>query len=140
MDGIQTYQSEFLPETIIMIVTDDSPFYENLVPKFQEFGYGFLVPDKDVIVIDGEKLIDLGAKSELFKFIEAHEVAHILLGHNGPRNNNEEFEADLGAYLLLSQYGYNESLKLLVKNFKFRHGIKFNNSMLDKVKNRLPDI
>jgi hypothetical protein len=140
MDGVQTYQSEFLPETLIMIVTDDSPIYENLIPKFKELGYGFMIPDKNVIVIDGEKLIELGGKSELFKFIEAHEVAHILLGHNGTRDENAEIEADLGAYLILSKFAYNDSIKLLVKNFRYRHGMKFDTSMLEKVKNRLSDI
>ncbi len=85
MDGVQTYRSEFLPETMIMIVTDDSPLYQNLIPNFEELGYGFVIPEKNVILIDGEKLIEMGGEPELFKFIEAHEVAHILLNHSGPR-------------------------------------------------------
>ncbi len=140
MDGVQTYQSEFLPETFIMIVTDDSPVYETLIPNFQELGYGFMIPEKNIIVIDGEKLIEMGGKPELFKFIEAHEVAHILLNHGGSRDNEEEIEADLGAFLLLKKYGYVDSIKLLIRNFKFRHGVKFDESMLKKVKNRLSDI
>lgn len=140
MDGVQTYQSEFLPETLIMIVTDDSPLYQNLIPNFEELGYGFMIPEKNVIVIDGEKLIEMGGKPELFKFIEAHEVAHILLNHSGPRDDEEEIEADLGAFLLLQKYGYLDSIKLLIRNFKFRHGVKFDESLLEKVKNRLSDL
>lgn len=140
MDGVQTYQSEFLPEVLIMIVTDDSDLYQNLIPQFQNLGYGFMIPDKNVIIVDGEKLIEMGGKPEIFKFIEAHEVAHILLGHSGPRDEEEEIEADLGAYLLLKKYGYVDSIKMLVKQFKFRHGVKFDETLLDKVKNRLSDL
>ena len=64
MDGVQTYQSEFLPETLIMIVTDDSPLYQTLIPNFEELGYGFMIPEKNAIVIDGEKLIEMGGKPE----------------------------------------------------------------------------
>jgi hypothetical protein len=140
MDGVQIYRSEFLPETTIMIVTDDFPSYETFVPSFEKLGYGILIPEKNVILVDGEQLIKMGGNSELLKFIEAHEVAHILLNHNGPRDDEEEIEADLGAYLLLKKYGYQDSIKLLIKNFKFRHGIKFSENLLKRVKNRLSDI
>lgn len=137
VNGVQTYQSEFLPQTTIMIVTDEFPNYETFIPSFEELGYGILIPEKNIILVDGEQLIKMGANSDLLKFIEAHEVAHILLNHNGPRNENEEIEADLGAYLLLKKYGYSDSIKLLIKNFKFRHGMKFSEKLLQKVKNRL---
>jgi hypothetical protein len=82
-------------------------------------------------------LVNEGPNDSLFKFIEAHEVAHILLGHDGPRNEQEEIEADLGAYLILTKWGYKDSIKMLLKNFRFRHGVKFDEKMLDNVKNRL---
>jgi len=53
---------------------------------------------------------------------------------------DEEIEADLGAFLLLQKYGYVDSIKLLIRNFKFRHGVKFDESLLEKVKNRLSDL
>lgn len=140
MNGSHTYKSEFLPDVTIMIVTDEFPYYETLIPRFEELGYGFMVPNKNLIIVDGEQLIKMGSTDGLFKFIEAHEVAHILLGHDGPRDENEELEADLGAYLILKKFGYDESIKLLLKNFKFRHGVKFNVSDLEMVKNRLSDL
>ena len=130
MNGSYTYKSQFLPHVTIMIVTDEYPGYEDIKPIFDKLGYGCMVPNKDTSVIDGPD-------DSLFKFIEAHEVAHILLGHDGPRNEQEEIEADLGAYLILTKWGYKDSIKMLLKNFKFRHGIKFNEKMLDNVKNRL---
>lgn len=140
MTGAHTYKSEFLPDVTIMIVTNEFPHYETLIPSFEELGYGFMVPNKNLIIVDGEQLIKMGSSDGLFKFIEAHEVAHILLGHDGPRDEQEEIEADLGAYLILKKYGYNDSIKLLLRNFKFRHGVKFDDLDLEKVKNRLSDL
>ena len=140
MVGAHTYKSEFLPDVTIMIVTNEFPHYETLIPSFEELGYGFMVPNKNLIIVDGEQLIKMGSSDGLFKFIEAHEVAHILLGHDGPRNEEEEIEADLGAYLLLKKYGHTDSIKSLLRNFKFRHGVKFDESDLEKVKNRLSDL
>jgi hypothetical protein len=70
---------------------------------------------------------------EILKFIEAHEISHIILGHNGPRNEKEELEADLGAYILLKSKNYEDSIKILESEFESRHGIKFSNDLLQKV-------
>jgi hypothetical protein len=69
------------------------------------------------------------------KFIEAHEIAHLLLGHNGPRSEKDEIEADLGAYILLKK---NEmSTDRLEDEFDSRHGMPFSEDLLDMVKYRL---
>jgi hypothetical protein len=57
------------------------------------------------------------------------------LGHDGPRSDEEELEADLGAYILLKQKDRIGPIKQLIKNFKKRHGIKFDEKLLEKVKN-----
>ena len=129
-----TFTSEFLPEVTIAIVLSDNPNYENLKPLFDEYGYGFMIPNKDLIVIDGEQFIN-NFNADVLKFIEAHEIAHIILGHDGPRNDGEELEADLGAYILLKQKNRTGSIKELLKNFKTRHGIKFDEKLLEIVKN-----
>jgi hypothetical protein len=90
-----------------------------------------MVPGKNLIVIDGEQVENF----DVLKFIEAHEVSHIIMGHDGPRNEDDEIDADLGAYILLKQSDKNESLKQLLKYFKTRHGIKFNENLLERVKN-----
>jgi hypothetical protein len=72
---------------------------------------------------------------EDMKFIEAHEIAHLLLGHNGPRSEKDEIEADLGAYILLKK---NEmSTDRLEDEFDSRHGMPFSEDLLDMVKDRL---
>ena len=91
------------------------------------------MPGKNLIIIDGEQFID-NFNSDVLKFVEAHEVSHIIMGHDGPRSDEDELDADLGAYILLKQSNKTDSIKTLLKNFKNRHGIKFNKNLLEKVK------
>ena len=127
------YNSEFLPSVQIAVVTDEDTQYEQLKPFFDEFGYGFMVPGKNLVIIDGEQFINnFGA--DVLKFIEAHEISHVIMGHDGPRSEDEEIDADLGAYIMLKQAEKNDSIKVLLKQFKNRHGIKFNENLLERVK------
>ena len=127
-----SYNSEFLPEITISVIFSDSPQYEKLVPFFEEYGFGFLVPNKNLVIIDGENIIE-NFDSDVLKFIEAHEIAHIILGHDGPRNDDEELDADLGAYLLLKNKEKEDSIKYLIDNFENRHGVKFDQKLLKRV-------
>ena len=134
-----SYNSEFLPEITIFVVFSDNPQYEQLKQLFDEYGYGFMVPNKNMILIDGEILLDSNQTDDLLKFIEAHEIAHVLLKHDGPRNEEEELDADLGAYLLLKNKGKSDAIKTLLKHFKKRHGVKFDEKLLERVKNQFSD-
>ena len=69
------------------------------------------------------------------KFIEAHEISHLLLGHNGPRSEQDEIEADLGAYILLKKNDM--STERLEDEFEERPGTPFDEDLLDMVKDRL---
>jgi hypothetical protein len=133
-----TYNSEFVPEVTISVVFKEHPQYENLSPLFNNFGYGFMVPNKNMVIVDGE-IFNERFSSDVLKFIEAHEISHIILNHNGPRNEDEELDADLGAYLLLKSINRNDSIKVLLKNFKNRHGVKFDENLLERVKNTFSD-
>jgi hypothetical protein len=95
-----------------------------------------MVPGKDLVIVDGEELLN-GDNNSILKFIEAHEVSHILLDHSGPRNEREELEADLGAYLLLKHYGYEKPIELLLKHFEERHGMEFDESLLPEISKKL---
>ena len=132
------FYSEYIPEVKILVLTSDNEDYEVFEPYFEKYGYGFLIPDKELIVIDGEHLVK-NPSSELLKFIEAHEIGHILLGHNGPRNEEDELDADLAAYILLNSKNRYDSIKMLLKNFRQRHGVCFSQKLLNRVKNQLQD-
>lgn len=127
-----TLYSQFLPKVQIVVVFEEDPQYETLLEFFNQYGYGFMVPGKDLVIIDGEQLID-DYGNNLLKFIEAHEVSHIVMGHDGPRTDDEELDADLGAYILLKKYGLTDDIKILLREFKNRHGIKFSEDLLDRV-------
>lgn len=131
------YTSEFLDGVTVVVVFEDDPLYEQVKEYFNEYGFGFMVPGSDLIIIDGEILVGQPDAKDILKFIEAHEVTHVLLGHDGPRNEQDEIEADLGAYILLQDKGYNEPIELLVNNFKERHGIEFDEKMIDDIKERM---
>jgi len=131
------YTSEFLDGVTVVVVFEDDPLYEQVKEYFNEYGFGFMVPGSDLIIINGEILVGQPDAKDILKFIEAHEVTHVLLGHDGPRNEQDEIEADLGAYILLQDKGYNEPIELLVNNFKERHGIEFDEKMIDDIKERM---
>jgi hypothetical protein len=132
-EGPVIYNSEFLPNVEIAVLFEGNFQYEDMKPFFDEFGYGFMVPGNNLVVIDGEQLLD-SRGNNLLKFIEAHEVSHIVMGHDGPRSDDEELDADLGAYILLEKYGYIDDIKVLLREFKNRHGVRFDTSLLERVK------
>jgi hypothetical protein len=131
------YTSEFLDGVTVVVVFEDDPLYEQVKEYFNEYGFGFMVPGSNLIIIDGEILVGQPDAKDILKFIEAHEVTHVLLGHDGPRNEQDEIEADLGAYILLQDKGYDKPIELLVNNFKERHGIEFDEKMIDDIKERM---
>lgn len=123
------YQSEFLPEVEIYVLFSDHPRYKELIPIFDNYGFGFMSPSQNIVIIDGEKILELGLNS--LKFIEAHEISHVLMNHDGPRDEEDEIDADLGAYILLKNAG--KSTDEVVENFYERHGIEFSEDLLKRV-------
>lgn len=131
------YNSEFLNDVTVVVVFNDDPLYSQVKVFFDQYGFGFMAPGQNLMIIDGEILVGEPDAKDILKFIEAHEVTHILLGHDGPRNEKDEIEADLGAYLLLREKGFDKSIELLLNHFQERHGIEFNEYMLGDIKDRM---
>lgn len=132
------YPSEFMDGMNITVIFKENDRYDELRPIFNQYGYGFVAPELRTIIIDGDVFIgDEGLTMDDMRFIEAHEIAHLKLGHNGPRSIKDELEADLGAYVLLKQKGYDKSIQRLIDEFEYRHGIEFNEDLLIKIKDRL---
>jgi hypothetical protein len=134
------YRSEFLNDVTVVVVFNDDPLYPQVKGFFEQYGFGFMVPGQNLMIIDGEILVEEPDSKDILKFIEAHEVTHVLLGHDGPRNEKDEIEADLGAYLLLQDKGYIKPIELLLTHFKERHGVEFDKHMLEDVENRIYEI
>lgn len=131
------YSSEFLDGVNVVVVFKEDPLYHKIKELFDEYGFGFMVPNQNLIIIDGEILIGETDSKNVLKFIEAHEVSHVLLNHNGPRNEQDEIEADLGAYLLLRDKGYYKSMEMLIDYFEDRHGLQFTEDLLNTVIDRI---
>ena len=133
---IVAYKSSFIPNMNINLVFKENPNYGMMRKIFDQYGDGFLEPEFKTIFIDGEIFLgDDGLTMDDMKFIEAHEIAHLLLGHNGPRSEQDEIEADLGAYILLKKNDM--STERLEDEFEERHGTPFDEDLLDMVKDRL---
>ena len=45
------YKSEFLPEVTMVVVFDTDPLYSEVKPYFDEYGFGFMVPGKDLVIV-----------------------------------------------------------------------------------------
>jgi hypothetical protein len=120
------YRSEFLNDVTVVVVFNDDPLYSQVKGFFEQYGFGFMVPGQNLMIIDGEILVGEPNAKDILKFIEAHEVAHILLKHDGPRNEKDEIDADLMALNLLIGKGYDKSIKILLDKFQERHGVEFN--------------
>jgi hypothetical protein len=131
------YNSEFLNDVMVVVVFNDDPLYSQVKVFFEQYGFGFMAPGQNLMIIDGEILVGEPDAKDILKFIEAHEVTHIILGHDGPRNEKDEIEADLGAYLLLKDKGHDKPIELLLNHFQERHGVEFDENMLDDIKDRM---
>ena len=134
-DDLLAFPSTFKSDTNILVVFKENENYPNLKPLFDEYGYGFYHPESKTIILNGEDFIGTDLDFNDMKFVEAHEVAHLLLGHTGPYSEDDEMDADLGAYILLKDKGL--STDKLVKEFKNRHGVDFDEKLLERVKDKL---
>ena len=133
---IFSYKSTFDPRLNINLIFKENPNYNNMRDIFDVYGYGFVAPEFKSIFIDGEIFLgEDGFTLDDLKFIEAHEISHILLGHNGPRSEKDELEADLGAYILLKKY--NISTERLEDEFEYRHGVPFSEELLTMVEDKM---
>ena len=130
-----SFKSDFLTDININVVFKGDKNYMFLKEIFNEYGFGFLSPDTKTIIIDGEIFVHENMSFNDLKYVEAHEVAHIILNHTGDRNDKDEIEADLGAYILLKNK--NMCTERLVDEFEGRHGFPFTEGLLDIVKDRL---
>jgi len=117
----KVYNSEFYDSVVIAIIDGADYQYQTLAPLFNEYGYGFVAPNQKLVFIDGGK----GLSKNAIKWIEAHEVAHIILGHKREKDSKDEIEADTLAYKLLVGSGYHKAAKLVKDKFRERHGIEF---------------
>ena len=139
-EDIIGYKSTFLPDVDIILIFKSHENYDSFEPLFDNLGYGFVAPDSKKVFINGEVFLnENGFNGDVLKFIEAHEISHIILGHDQIRNDKDEMEADLGAYLLLRKFNLDDSIEILIENFEDRHGVPFDTSLLEDIEDRMSE-
>jgi Zn-dependent peptidase ImmA (M78 family) len=98
---IITYPSIFNPEISITLIFKENENYPSLKKVFDEYGFGFYSPKFKTIMIDGEVFVDNDdINMNDLRFVEAHEISHLIMNHDGPRSDDNEIDADLCAYIL----------------------------------------
>ena len=117
----KTFFSEFRSDIAVAILNKEDYRYEVMKPLFEQCGFGFAETSSGCVFIDGEVKL---TKDEL-RWVEAHEVAHILLKHTKDRNDGDEKAADMFAIILLLDKGYNKAAKLVESKFEERHKRKY---------------
>lgn len=131
VENIISYPSVFDNNTNITLIFKENKNYEIVENIFKLYGFGFYSPEHKTIIIDGELFVDGGLDFDDLRFIEAHEMSHLILGHENPGNYEEEMDADLGAYILLKKN--NLPVDTLIDSFKERHGVEFSENLLVRV-------
>jgi len=113
----KTYFSEFKSDVAVAILGKDDYRYEVMKPLFEQCGFGFAETSSGCVFIDGEVKL---TKDEL-RWVEAHELAHIMLKHTKDRNDDDEMSADMFAIILLKDKGYDKAAQLVEDKFEERH-------------------
>ena len=116
----RVFESEFMSGVMVAVVDEGDYQYQQLLPLFTDYGYGFVAPDHKLIFIDGENPMDIQ------KIVEAHEIGHIAMGHTTKKVfPADEAEADSWAILHLRKHGYSVEADLLEQQFESRHGYSY---------------
>ena len=133
---IISYKSIFLDDVNISVIFKENENYDMMTRLFDKYGFGFYYPKTKTIMIDGELFVDTDLTFDDLRFVEAHEVSHLILDHTGGiRYDEDEIDADLMAYLLLKKQGL--STDRLTTTFKERHGIEFTKDLLNDFQSKL---
>lgn len=138
MGDIVNYNSQFDKSVNVFLLFKENEIYDEMKPLFDMYGHGFASAEDKMVFLDGEAVSTAEQVDEdALRFIEAHEVSHILLDHSAERNENDEMDADLGAYILLTNKGFNKSIDILIDNFEGRNGVKFKKALLQRVSDKI---
>jgi len=114
----KTRKSIFDSSITVHVLYKDDPDYTIWEPQFKYYGLAIGVPDKRIIVWDGEAIKKL-SKDEIL-FIEAHEYSHFVLGKSA-----SEADCDKLAIKNLSNMGKKKAANIGISGFYKRHGEKF---------------
>jgi hypothetical protein len=119
-EGILSFGSRIDPRFKVMVIYKESILYDMVKRSLEDLdnSIGALMPGQEIIIIDGERLQEEGLTDDHLLAIEAHEIAHEILGHEGERNQAHEEEADELAIQILDSFSRKEAAALLRERVK----------------------
>lgn len=118
--GILSFASRIDPRFNVMVIYKESIMYPLIKGSLEGLDnpIGALMPGKGIIVMDGERIQEESLTDHHLLAIEAREIAHELLGHEGERNQTHEEEADELAIRILDSFSRKEAAALLRERVK----------------------
>ena len=125
--SIVSYNSVINPQYQVFVVFKESEQYPALIEMLTSMNnsIGALWIGTKNIFVDGERVIEEGIDKDQLVAIEAHEIAHSMLNHEGGLNTQSEKEADLLAIALLETFGYRRSAQFIKDRIKELYGIDY---------------
>jgi hypothetical protein len=125
--GIIAYSSRINPDFQVFVVYSDSEQYSEIHEYLTKLNnsIGALMIGTKSIFIDGERVTDDCIDVDQLLAIEAHEIAHSMLGHEGGVDESAEKEADLLAVTLLDMDGYTRASGFLKDRLNDLYGIDY---------------
>jgi hypothetical protein len=125
--GVIAYKSKINPDYQVHIVYNDYAEYDLIKKSLSEMNnsIGALWVGTKNIFIDGEALADNLIDQDQLLAIEAHEIAHSLLGHESGVDEQSEKEADLFAIALLEMDAHIRAASFLKDRMKDLYEIDY---------------
>jgi len=119
-EDIISFDSRIDPAFNVLVIYKESQTYPLIKASLVSLdnSIGALLPGHNIILIDGERVNEEGLSDDHLLAIEAHEIAHAMLGHAGERNQTHETEADELAIEILDSMNKKEASDLLRERLK----------------------
>lgn len=126
-EHVVAYASKINPEFTVFVVYKEHEGYKTIQESLQNMNnsVGALWVGTKNIFIDGEAIADLNIDQDHLLALEAHEIAHSMLGHEAGVDEQSEKEADLLGMALLSIDGYERAKSILGDRMKELYGIDY---------------
>jgi hypothetical protein len=126
-EHVVAYASKINPEFTVFVVYKEHEGYKTIKESLESINgsVGALWVGTKNIFIDGELIADLNIDQDHLLALEAHEIAHSMLGHEAGIDEQSEKEADLLGMALLSIDGYDRAKSILGDRMKELYGIDY---------------
>ena len=117
------WRSEIDPDWTVFIMFSNDDLYDKVSGLFDKFGLAFADLNSKTIFIDGEQAREQNLTDDHLLAVEAHEIAHQILNHQGDEfSEKQEREADWFGIRLLDRMGYGKAAALLEKRYSDQYG------------------